>query len=126
MSDDTGDTVVFPTADNSLPVLAVTDRDDPAVVAEAARDDYALHVVPRTWRLSAPKMALAWSAVMAAMLWIVVAAGASLVVGTRKALIGLVAAVVVHGGLCYVMSRTAASTGLTVGLFSRVLFGYRG
>jgi hypothetical protein len=71
-------------------------------------------------------MALAWSSVMAAMFWVVVAAGASLVVGTRQALIGLVAAVLVHGGFCFVMSRTAATTGLTVGLFSRALFGYRG
>jgi purine-cytosine permease-like protein len=126
MSDDTGDTVVSSTAGKNLPVLDITQHDDPAVIAEAARDDYALHVVPRTWRLAAPKMALAWSAVMAAMFWVIVAAGASLVVGTQQALIGLVAAVVVHGGLCYVMSRTAASTGLTVGLFSRALFGYRG
>jgi purine-cytosine permease-like protein len=126
MNDDTGGTVASPTASDKLPALTVTHHDDPAVVAEAARDDYALHVVPRTWRLSAPKMALAWSAVMAAMFWIVVAAGASLVVGTVQALIGLVLAVLVHGGLCFVVSRTAAATGLTVGLFSRVLFGYRG
>jgi hypothetical protein len=33
---------------------------------------------------------------------------------------------VVHGSFCFVMSRAAATTGLTVGLFSRALFGYRG
>ena len=109
-----------------LPVLNITRVDDPAVVAQAARDDYSLHVVPRTWRLSSPKMALAWSAVMAAMFWVVVAAGASLVVGTVQTLIGLAAAVVVHGAICYCMSRTAAETGLTVGLFSRSMFGYYG
>jgi purine-cytosine permease-like protein len=109
-----------------LPVLKITRVDDPAVVAQAARDDYSLHVVPRTWRLSSPKMALAWSAVMAAMFWVVVAAGASLVVGTVQTLIGLAAAVVVHGAICYYMSRTAAETGLTVGLFSRSMFGYYG
>jgi purine-cytosine permease-like protein len=111
---------------SSLPALKITRVDDPAVVAQAARDDYSLHVVPRTWRLSAPKMALAWSAVMAAMFWVVVAAGASLVVGTVQTLIGLAAAVVVHGAICYYMSRTAAETGLTVGLFSRSMFGYYG
>jgi purine-cytosine permease-like protein len=125
MSADTGDPAVSPTTAR-LPVLAISHDDDPAVIAEAARDDYALHVVPRTWRLSAPRMALAWSSVMAAMFWVVVAAGASLVVGTAQALIGLAVAVVVHGSFCYVMSRTAARTGLTVGLFSRALFGYRG
>jgi purine-cytosine permease-like protein len=109
-----------------LPALNITRVDDPAVVAEAARDDYSLHVVPRTWRLTAPKMALAWSAVMAAMFWVVVAAGASMVVGTVQALIGLAAAVVVHGAICYFMSKTAAETGLTVGLFSRSMFGYYG
>jgi hypothetical protein len=77
MNDDTGDTVVSAAAGN-LPALTITHHDDPSVIAEAAGDDYALHVVSRTWRLSAPKMALAWSAVMAAMFWIVVAAGASL------------------------------------------------
>ena len=34
-----------------LPALVVTHVDDPAVVAEAAREDYSLHVVPRSWRL---------------------------------------------------------------------------
>jgi purine-cytosine permease-like protein len=126
MSGDTGDAAVSSAAATPLPAFDLSDHDDPAVLAEAARDDYALHVVPRTWRLSAPKMALAWSSVMAAMFWVVVAAGASLVVGTRQALIGLLAAVVVHGGFSYVMSRTSATTGLTVALFSRALFGYRG
>ena len=126
MSSDTGDTSVSVPVGTALPALDISHHDDPAVVAEAARDDYSLHVVPRTWRMSAPKMALAWSAVMAAMFWVIVAAGASLVVGTAQALIGLLAAVAVHGGFCYVMSRTAADTGLTVGLFSRALFGYRG
>lgn len=109
-----------------LPALVVTHVDDPAVVAEAAREDYSLHVVPRSWRLSAPKMALAWSAVLAAMFWVVVAAGASFVVGSVQALIGLAVAATVHGAICWVMSKTAAETGLTVGLFSRSMFGYRG
>jgi purine-cytosine permease-like protein len=109
-----------------LPPLDVSRTDDPEVVAEAAREDYSLHVVPRSWRLSAPKMALAWSALMSAMFWVVVAAGASLVVGTVQALIGLAVAALVHGSLCLVMSRTAADSGQTVGLFSRAMFGYRG
>ena len=71
-------------------------------------------------------MALAWSAVLAAMFWVVVAAGASFVVGSVQALIGLAVAVMVHGAICWVMSKTAAETGLTVGLFSRSMFGYRG
>lgn len=110
----------------TLPKLHITHTDDPVVVAEAMRDDYSLHVVPRTWRLTAPKMALAWSAVMAAMFWVVVAAGASLVVGTVQTLVGLAAAAAVHGAICYAMSKTAADTGLSVGLFSRSMFGYYG
>jgi purine-cytosine permease-like protein len=120
------DAAVLPSPAGSLPALEVTRTDDPAVVAEAVRDDYSLHVVPRTWRLSAPKMALAWSAVMAAMFWVVVAAGASMVVGTVQALVGLAAATLVHGAICFAMSRTAARTGLTPGLFSRSMFGYYG
>jgi purine-cytosine permease-like protein len=120
------DAAVLHTPAGSLPALEITRTDDPAVVAEAARDDYSLHVVPRTWRLSAPRMALAWSAVMAAMFWVVVAAGASMVVGTVQALIGLAAAMLVHGAICFAMSRTAARTGLTPGLFSRSVFGHHG
>jgi purine-cytosine permease-like protein len=126
MSHDTPDRHARSAVGNDLPALDISHHDDPAVMAEAAHEDYALHVVPPTWRLPAPKMALAWSAVLAAMFWVIVPAGASLVVGTKQALIGLVVAVLVHGGLCYVMSRTAATTGLTVSLFSRALFGYRG
>ncbi len=54
-------------------------------------------MVPLSWRLSAPKMALAWSALMSAMFWVVVAAGASLVVGTVQA--RRARAALVHGSL---------------------------
>lgn len=52
-----------------LSPLELSRTDDPEVLAEAARDDYSLHVVPRSWRSSSPKVALAWSAVMSAMFW---------------------------------------------------------
>ena len=55
----------------SLPALQVSYEDDPQVVAEAAVDDYALHVVPLTWRVSRGKLMMAYWGVMSAMFYVV-------------------------------------------------------
>ena len=109
-----------------LPPLTISKTDDPVVVQEAQRDDYALHVTPGTWRLGRGQMAMAWSALLAAMFWIVIAATAAIAVGTTQAIIGLVAAALVHGVINIYLSRAASRSGLTVSLFSRALFGYHG
>jgi purine-cytosine permease-like protein len=106
--------------------LTVSETDDPRVVEEAARSDYSLHVVPRTWRLGRFALAMAWSSLLTAMFWVVFAATVALAVGTRDALIGIALSVVVYGAINGVLSVAAARTGLTVALLSRSMFGYFG
>ncbi|SDZ49415.1 purine-cytosine permease family protein [Herbiconiux ginsengi] len=114
------------TGENSLPPLVVRDTDDPDVVADAGRDDYAEHVVPRTWRIGRAGMAFAWSSLLTAMFTVVLAATAASIVGTADAIIGIALASATYGVINYFMQKTATTSGLTVGLFSRSLFGYSG
>ena len=111
---------------SSLPPLVQSLVDDPRVVHEAATEDYSLHVVPHTWRLGRWGLAMAWSALMTAMFWIVVGASVALAVGTRDAVIGMVLAVAAYGSINFIFSRLASGSGLTIALLSRGLFGYFG
>ncbi|KAA1397758.1 thiamine permease [Aeromicrobium ginsengisoli] len=109
-----------------LPALLVRRTDDPNVVADAARDDYAEHVVPRTWRIGRAGMVFAWSSLLTAMFTPVLAATAASIVGPADAIIGIGVASATYGLINYFMQKTATTSGLTVGLFSRSLFGYSG
>lgn len=106
--------------------LVTRSDDDPAVLSDAAVDDYALHVVPPTWRLGRVKMAIAWSSTLAALFWVVLAAIAASIVGTQQALIGMAIAVVVYFLVCYPLQKAASQTGVTLANFSRSLFGLIG
>ena len=114
------------TQHSSLPPLQVQYEDDPRVVQEAATEDYSLHVVPLTWRMSSWSLSMAWFALFSAMFWVVVASTIDLAVGTVNTIIGMVLAVIVYGAINYVMTQYATRTGLTVAMFSRALFGYLG
>ena len=72
-----------------------------------------------------PKLALtmAWWAVCSAMFYIVVGATLAMTYGAPNAIIGMALSVVAYGLINAVISRYAMSTGLSVALFSRVLFG---
>ena len=107
----------------SLPALQVSYEDDPQVVAEAAVDDYALHVVPLTWRVSRGKLMMAYWGVMSAMFYVVTGAAVAAAVGTKQAPIGIVLTIVVYGLVNKVISDAATEYGLTVALFSRSMFG---
>lgn len=91
--------------------------------AEADTLDYSNRAVPPDARM--PKMALtmAWWAVCSAVFYIVVGAALALGFGTRNAIIGMIMSVVAYGLINAVLSRFAIRTGLSVALFSRVLFG---
>ncbi|WP_245488454.1 hypothetical protein [Mesorhizobium sp. Pch-S] len=90
---------------------------------EADTLDYSNIAVPPNARM--PKMALtmAWWAVCSAVFYIVVGAALALGFGTWNAIIGMVLSVVAYGLINAVLSRFAIKTGLSVALFSRVLFG---
>jgi hypothetical protein len=114
------------TSKPTLPQLEVRYDDDPRVVREAATEDYALHVVPKTARVGRWSLAMAWYAVFSAMFFLISGALAALAVGTVNALVGMGLAVVAHSAVNYVLVPYAIRTGTTVNLFSRVLFGYLG
>lgn len=108
------------------PPLVTRPDDDPAVLADARVDDYALHVVPPTWRLGRAKLAVAWTATLAALFWVVLAALVASIVGTKQALIGMAAATVVYWVISYFIQKVAAQTGATLATFSRSIFGLIG
>ena len=109
-----------------LPPLQVTREDDPRVLEEAATEDYSLHVVPRTWRMDRGKLTMAWWAVATAFFYMYFAAFIALAYGTVNALIGIVLTVVAYSLVNTVITRVAATSGLTVALFSRSMFGFVG
>ncbi|GEL17834.1 purine-cytosine permease family protein [Pseudonocardia asaccharolytica] len=106
--------------------LETSTGDDPRVLAEAATEDYSLHVAPHSWRLRRGNLTMAWYALVSAMFFLYIAASLAAAYGTVNALIGLGLTIVVYGAINAVLSRFAAQTGLTVALFSRALLGRAG
>lgn len=109
-----------------LPALDVSDRDDSRVVREAATEDYSLHVVPRTWRMDRGKLTMAWYAVATAFFYMYFAAFIALAYGTVNAIVGIVLTVVSYSLINSVILRVSSTSGLTVALFSRSMFGFVG
>jgi purine-cytosine permease-like protein len=60
------------------------------------------------------------------MFWLVVSATPAMTFGTQNAIIGLLLSVVTYAAINGVIARYAIKTGLSVALFSRVLFGRKG
>lgn len=109
-----------------LTPLVVSFSDDPAVVKEAASEDYSTHIMPRSWRSGRGSLAMAWGSLFSAIFWLYIAAIVAVAVGTTNALIGIVLSVLAYGAIAYALTRYASQTGLTVALLSRRLFGYFG
>jgi purine-cytosine permease-like protein len=109
-----------------IPPLITSLKDDERALKEAAVDDFAGHVVPPTWRSSRGSLVMAWFSVCSAMFWIVFAGTMSLLVGTRDSVIGMVLAAVVISAVSFFVSRYAARTGISLGMFSRRILGFWG
>ncbi|AZC91145.1 allantoin permease [Pseudomonas chlororaphis subsp. aurantiaca] len=77
-------------------------------------------------RMGKLSLTMAWWAVCSAMFYIVVGASLALAHGTRNALIGMLLSVLCYGLVNSVLSRFAMRSGLSVALFSRLLFGSSG
>lgn len=92
---------------------------------EIPEDEMDLSTVALNEGSRMPKFALtmAWWAVCSAMFYIVVGATLAMTYGAPNAIIGMALSVVAYGLINYVISRYAVETGLSVALFSRVLFG---
>ena len=82
--------------------------------------------VPSQARMGRLSLTMAWWAVCSAMFYIVVGASLALSFGARNALIGMLLSVISYGLVNSVLSRFAIRSGLSVALFSRLLFGSAG
>lgn len=109
-----------------LPALQTSEHDDPRVLEEAATEDYSLHVVPRSWRLSKGQLTMAFFAVTTTFFYLYFAAFVSFAYGTVNALIGIGLSIIVYTVVNSVILRVASRSGLTVALFSRGMFGFLG
>ncbi|CAB3795202.1 purine-cytosine permease family protein [Pararobbsia alpina] len=94
--------------------------------AAEAEQDLSTVPIPANVRMPAFSLTMAWWAVCSAMFYIVVGATLALTYGARSALIGMVLSVLTYGVVNTIISRFAIRTGLSVALFSRVLFGSAG
>lgn len=74
-------------------------------------------------RMPRLSLTMAWWSLCSTMVPIVIGATLALHFGTLNAIIGMVLSVAVYSSANYVISRFALRTGLSVALFSRVLFG---
>jgi len=110
----------------AVPPLDISYEEDPAVLKQAATEDYSLHVVPRTWRASRLSLTMAWSSLATAMFWVIVCVAITQTVGVTNAIIGLILSTIAYGLICGLLAHHAIKTGTTVSLFSRSLFGYMG
>jgi len=100
-----------------------------ANLAQARTDedlDLSTLAIPDHARMPPFSLTMAWWAVCSAVFYIVVGATLALTYGARNALIGMALSVVSYGVVNSIISRYAIRTGLSVALFSRVLFGSAG
>lgn len=88
--------------------------------------DFTKEPVPVHGRMARFGLTMAWWAVCSAMFWIIVAATLASAYGTKNTIIGLVLTVIVYSAVNAVITRFAIRTGLSVSLFSRLLFGRTG
>ncbi|GAB4269809.1 MAG: hypothetical protein Kow0092_23980 [Deferrisomatales bacterium] len=99
----------------------------PATSKERQTDlDFSAQAVPPDTRMPRGSLTMAWWALCSAMFWLVVAATLAMNFGTWNAIVGLALSVVTYGVINAVIARYAIRTGLSVALFSRVLFGNLG
>jgi hypothetical protein len=88
--------------------------------------EYSNRPVPAQGRMPPFALTMAFWSCCSAMFWIIIAAVLASAYGTRNALIGLILSVVSYGVVNYFITRYAIRTGLSVSLFSRLLFGRTG
>ncbi|WP_321931372.1 purine-cytosine permease family protein [Paraburkholderia guartelaensis] len=84
---------------------------------------YAASPVPDSARMSRRSLTMAWWAICSAMFWLVVSATLAINFGTVNTLIGLALSVATYSLVNGIITRYAIRSGLSVALFSRVLFG---
>ena len=88
--------------------------------------DESTHIINESQKSSRFSLMMAWWGVCSAMFYIVVGVAMAQAYGTKNAIIGLLLTVVAYAIINGIISRYAIKTGLSVALFSRVLFGHTG
>ncbi len=88
--------------------------------------DTATHAIPDDARATRLSLTMSWWGVCSALFYIFLGATLSVAYGTVNTLIAMVLTVVTYGLVNGVLSRYAITTGLSVALLSRVLFGRMG
>ncbi len=88
--------------------------------------DTATHAIPEAARSTRFSLTMAWWGVCSALFYIFLAATLAVAYGTVNTIIAMVLTVVSYGAINSVLARYAVKTGLSVSLFSRVLFGKAG
>jgi len=85
--------------------------------------DFSSSIVPPEARMAKGSLTMAWWALCSAMIWLLISATLAMTYGTINTIVGLVLSVVTYGLINSVISRYAINTGLSVGLFSRKVYG---
>lgn len=106
--------------------LLVTHEDDPRVVQEQLTEDYVLHVVPLSARLGKLNLNMSVWALLSSANMIVYGALMADTVGTRQAIIGLAASLIVFSVLNWILTSWATRWGLGTAMLSRRVFGTYG
>lgn len=88
--------------------------------------DYSKVPVPESHRMAKLPLTMAWWGCCSAMFWLVLSATLAEAYGTVSTIYGMLAAVVTYTLVCRVVNRYAMTTGVSVSLFSRLLFGKKG
>ena len=100
-----------------------------AIISEIAHSDsldFSSRPVPLDQRMAKGGLTMAWWACSSAVFYLVVAATLAEKFGTKNAIIGLLLSVAAYSAINAVVTRYAIRTGLSVALFSRILFGNAG
>lgn len=85
--------------------------------------DTATHAIADADRAGRGSLTMAWWGVCSALFYIFLAATLAIAYGTVNTIIAIVLTIVSYGAVNGVLARSAIKTGLSVSLFSRVLFG---
>lgn len=88
--------------------------------------DTATHAISDSARAGRGSLTMAWWGVCSALFYIFLAATLAVAYGTVNTIIAMVLSVVSYGLINSVLARYAIATGLSVSLFSRILFGKAG
>ncbi|ODP34400.1 cytosine permease [Pandoraea sp. ISTKB] len=93
---------------------------------EEQNSDFADRPIPEDQRMNKGPLTMAWWAVCSSMCWLVFSATMAINFGTVNALIGLGLTVICYSIVNGIIARYAINSGLSVALFSRILFGRSG